>query len=45
VGLHLVELDAYQTEPSEECTLVLGYGNLADNAVLPAVALLAGLLR
>jgi GntR family transcriptional regulator/MocR family aminotransferase len=46
-GLHLVDRSAYQAEPSEagHGTLVLGYGNLADSAVLPAVALLAELLR
>jgi GntR family transcriptional regulator/MocR family aminotransferase len=44
-GLRLVGLDAYQVTPSGGHTLVLGYGNLADNAVQPAVTLLADLLR
>ncbi|WNV85954.1 PLP-dependent aminotransferase family protein [Umezawaea sp. Da 62-37] len=43
-GLRLVDLAAYRSTPPEEPALVLGYGNLADNAVLPAVALLASLL-
>ncbi|MFC0067108.1 PLP-dependent aminotransferase family protein [Umezawaea endophytica] len=43
-GLNLVDLDTYRTEPSGDPTLVLGYGNLADHAVVPAVALLASLL-
>jgi GntR family transcriptional regulator/MocR family aminotransferase len=44
-GLRLTDLAAYQASPSAGRTLVVGYGNLADNAVLPAVTLLAALLR
>ncbi|WP_245886187.1 PLP-dependent aminotransferase family protein [Umezawaea tangerina] len=43
-GLHLVDLATYLDTPPEEPTLVLGYGDLADNAVVPAIALLASLL-
>ncbi len=43
-GLNLVDLNTYRDEHSDDPTLVLGYGNLADGAVLPAVALLASLL-
>ena len=44
-GLRLTDLAVYEMSPSEGSTLVIGYGNLADNAVLPAVTLLAALLR
>ena len=43
-GLHLVDLNTYRSEPSDDPVLVLGYGNLTDHAVLPAVTLLASLL-
>lgn len=43
-GLRLVDLAAYSGTPPEQPALVLGYGNLADSAVLPAVTLLAALL-
>ncbi|MEO6090563.1 MAG: PLP-dependent aminotransferase family protein [Umezawaea sp.] len=43
-GLRLVDLAAYGSTIPDDPTLVLGYGNLADNAVLPAVTLLADLL-
>jgi GntR family transcriptional regulator/MocR family aminotransferase len=43
-GLRLVDLAAYRSTPVAEPALVLGYGNLADNAVLPAVTLLAALV-
>jgi GntR family transcriptional regulator/MocR family aminotransferase len=43
-GLRLTDLAAYQVSPAAGRTLVVGYGNLADNAVLPAVTLLTALL-
>ena len=42
-GLRLVDLDTYRGTPERDSTLVLGYGNLADSAVGPAVTLLAAL--
>jgi GntR family transcriptional regulator/MocR family aminotransferase len=44
-GLRLTDLAVYEISPSGGSTLVIGYGNLADNAVVPAVTLLAALLR
>jgi GntR family transcriptional regulator/MocR family aminotransferase len=44
-GLRLTDLAGYEISPSGGSTLVIGYGNLADNAVVPAVTLLAALLH
>lgn len=41
-GVHVVDLDAYRLEPDPESPgLVLGYGNLPDSAIEPAVDRLA----
>jgi GntR family transcriptional regulator / MocR family aminotransferase len=39
-GLRLVDLDDYRTRASGERALVLGYGNISDTEIPPAVALL-----
>jgi GntR family transcriptional regulator/MocR family aminotransferase len=43
-GLRLVDLDDYRMRPSEERALVLGYGNISDTEIPPAVALLRSAL-
>lgn len=45
VGLRLSDLDDYRTEPSAKRALVLGYGNISDTEIPPAVALLGEALR
>jgi GntR family transcriptional regulator/MocR family aminotransferase len=44
-GLRLADLDDYRTERSQERALVLGYGNIGDTEIPPAVALLCDALR
>ncbi|MPZ81629.1 MAG: aminotransferase class I/II-fold pyridoxal phosphate-dependent enzyme [Actinophytocola sp.] len=44
-GLQLNDLDDYRTKPSTERALVLGYGNISDTEIPPAVALLREALR
>ncbi|MCZ4123450.1 MocR-like pyridoxine biosynthesis transcription factor PdxR [Streptomyces sp. H39-S7] len=44
-GLRLADLDDYRTEPSPQRALVLGYGNISDTEIPPAVALLGEVLR
>ncbi|MFD9396212.1 hypothetical protein ACFWBB_37375 [Streptomyces sp. NPDC060000] len=44
-GLRLADLDDYRTIPSAEPALVLGYGNISDPEIPPAVALLGEVLR
>jgi len=39
-GLGVSDLDDYRTEPSADRALVLGYGNITDTEIPPAVALL-----
>lgn len=39
-GLRLVDLDTYRLRPSTEPALVLGYGNITDTEIPPAVTLL-----
>ncbi|WP_422769838.1 PLP-dependent aminotransferase family protein [Plantactinospora sp. WMMC1484] len=43
-GLRLMELDAYRTRREGAPALVLGYGNIADAEIPPAVALLRAAL-
>ncbi|MFI9586911.1 PLP-dependent aminotransferase family protein [Streptomyces sp. NPDC052236] len=45
VGLRLVDLDDYSAKRSAERALVLGYGNINDTEIPPAVALLREALR
>ncbi|MEV2214953.1 PLP-dependent aminotransferase family protein [Streptomyces sp. NPDC050997] len=45
VGLRLADLDDYRTEPSAKRALVLGYGNISDTEIPPAVTLLREALR
>jgi GntR family transcriptional regulator/MocR family aminotransferase len=44
-GLRLADLDDYRASPAADRALVLGYGNLGDTDVAPAVGLLAQVLR
>lgn len=44
-GLRLADLDDYRTRRSPERALVLGYGNISDSEIPPAVALLRGALE
>ncbi|HEX6352168.1 PLP-dependent aminotransferase family protein [Actinophytocola sp.] len=44
-GLRLADLDDYRATPSAERALVLGYGNISDPEIPPAVALLRDVLR
>jgi GntR family transcriptional regulator/MocR family aminotransferase len=44
-GLRLADLDDYRTQRSAERALVLGYGNISDTEIPPAVALLREALR
>ena len=44
-GLRLADLDDYRTKRSAERALVLGYGNISDTEIPPAVALLREALR
>jgi GntR family transcriptional regulator/MocR family aminotransferase len=44
-GLRLADLDDYRTKPSVERALVLGYGNISDTEIPPAVTLLGEALR
>ncbi|WP_433890645.1 PLP-dependent aminotransferase family protein [Streptomyces sp. CA-111067] len=44
-GLRLSDLDDYRVAPSPDPALVLGYGNLTDPEIGPAVALLRDALR
>ncbi len=44
-GLRLAELDDYRTERSAENALVLGYANISDTEIPPAVTLLRESLR
>ncbi|MEU3460801.1 PLP-dependent aminotransferase family protein [Streptomyces sp. NPDC006733] len=44
-GLRLADLDTYRTAPSPQRALVLGYGNINDTEIPPAVALLTEALR
>ncbi|WBB61757.1 PLP-dependent aminotransferase family protein [Streptomyces sp. WMMC500] len=44
-GLRLADLDDYRTAPSARRALVLGYGNMGDTDILPAVDLLRRVLR
>lgn len=44
-GLRLADLDDYRTNSSAECALVLGYGNINDTEIPPAVGLLRDTLR
>ncbi len=44
-GLRLADLDDYRAKRSEQRALVLGYGNISDTDIPPAVALLRELLR
>jgi GntR family transcriptional regulator/MocR family aminotransferase len=39
-GLRLADLDDYRAQRSAERALVLGYGNISDTEIPPAVALL-----
>ncbi|MBQ0851028.1 PLP-dependent aminotransferase family protein [Streptomyces sp. BH-SS-21] len=45
VGLRLADLDDYRTNPPAERALVLGYGNIGDTEIPPAVTLLREALR
>ncbi|ONI91758.1 GntR family transcriptional regulator [Saccharothrix sp. ALI-22-I] len=44
-GLRLADLDDYRTKQSAERALVLGYGNISDTEIPPALALLREALR
>ena len=44
-GLRLADLDDYRTKRSAERALVLGYGNISDKEIPPAVALLREVLH
>ncbi|HEX2131794.1 MAG TPA: PLP-dependent aminotransferase family protein [Actinophytocola sp.] len=44
-GLRLADLDDYRVTPCADRALVLGYGNIGDTEVPPAVALLRAALR
>jgi hypothetical protein len=44
-GLRLADLDDYRTKRSAERALVLGYGNISDTEIPPAVTLLREALR
>ena len=44
-GLRLADLDDYRAQRSAERALVLGYGNISDTEIPPAVALLREALR
>ncbi len=44
-GLSLMDLDDYRVQRSAERALVLGYGNIGDTEIPPAVALLRRALR
>ena len=44
-GLRLVDLDDYRAHRSAERALVLGYGNISDTEIPPAIALLREALR
>jgi GntR family transcriptional regulator / MocR family aminotransferase len=44
-GLRLADLDDYRVHRSAERALVLGYGNISDTEIPPAVALLREALR
>jgi GntR family transcriptional regulator/MocR family aminotransferase len=44
-GLRLVDLDDYRARPAAERALVLGYSNISDPEIPPAVALLRDVLR
>ncbi len=44
-GLRLADLDDYRVQRSAERALVLGYGNISDTEIPPAVALLREALR
>ena len=44
-GLRLADLDDYRVQRSAERALVLGYGNISDTEIPPAVALLRKALR
>ncbi|MER5823800.1 hypothetical protein ABT086_16450, partial [Streptomyces mirabilis] len=44
-GLRLADLDDYRAPGSAEPALVLGYGNISDTEIPPAVALLREALR
>jgi len=43
-GLSLTDLDDYRVRPSADRALVLGYGNIGDTEIPPAVALLRAAL-
>jgi GntR family transcriptional regulator / MocR family aminotransferase len=44
-GLRLADLDTYRAKRSAERVLVLGYGNISDTEIPPAVAILRDALR
>ncbi|HET6858405.1 MAG TPA: aminotransferase class I/II-fold pyridoxal phosphate-dependent enzyme, partial [Streptomyces sp.] len=44
-GLRVADLDEYRAKRSAKRALVLGYGNISDTEILPAVAVLSAALR